>query len=94
METVFTMNSGEVGVAVNNPKTDVYVVRVVAKSPPEEILREKYIAGGMDFSVMHIAMSERSQVYLDWYEDLEKELKVTWARSGPVRNIVSASRNE
>jgi hypothetical protein len=78
MRAVFRLKIGETGVAVNQPKTIVYVVRVASQSPSEEVLRERFLQSGANFEVAHLAQTEGSSVASDWIKDLEKQLEVEW----------------
>lgn len=42
MRTVYQLRPGEVGVAMNHPQTEVYVVRLVETQPPEDILWQQF----------------------------------------------------
>jgi hypothetical protein len=80
MEGVFSLRAGEVGVAVNNPETIVYVVRVMSESPPAATLREMFLASGITSDVVSIARMEQARIYSDWYQSLEEEMDVKWLR--------------
>ncbi len=42
METAYGLGIGEVGAAMNQPETVVYIVRVTSSSPSEDVLRERF----------------------------------------------------
>jgi len=78
MRAVFRLKTGETGVAINQPKTIVYVVRITSESPSEEVLRERFLQTGANFEVAHLAQTEGSSVAANWIKDLEDQLKVQW----------------
>jgi hypothetical protein len=79
MESVFSLDPGETGVAVNQPQTIVYVVRVASESPDEEELRQKFLQGGF-YRAVSLAGMERYRFMGEWYRDLDKEMEVEWHR--------------
>ena len=80
MQAVFSLSSGEIGVAVNQPKTFVYVVRIASESPSEEVLREQFLQSGRSAEIRQIAVTEEQKLVRNWYEDLESQLNVEWHR--------------
>ncbi|MDA1052484.1 MAG: hypothetical protein O3C40_18665 [Planctomycetota bacterium] len=78
MKAVFSLKPGEVGVAVDQPQAMVYVVRIAAETPSEEILKEQFLASGVTPEMSQIAYSEIEDVWQDWYKDLEQEMNVKW----------------
>lgn len=78
MRSVFSLKKGEVGVAVDQPQAMVYVVRIAAEIPSDEILKEQFLASGVTPEVSQIAFVEIEDVWQDWYKDLEREMEVTW----------------
>jgi hypothetical protein len=80
MQSVFSLDVGQTGVAVNAPETVVYVVRVVGESPDEEQRRQQFITSGMTFDTFYVAMAERQQFLEQWFEGLEQEMRVDWKR--------------
>lgn len=80
MEGVFKLSPGQTGTAPNLPHTVVYVVRAVSQEPSEEILRQQFLETGVTFPLLMVASRERGEVLRDWYESLDKEMKVVWHR--------------
>jgi len=80
MEAVFALEPGETGVAVNEPQTFVYVVRVVSETPDEDERRENFLTSGVSFQTFHMAAMERDRVMEQWYRDLDEEMDVKWHR--------------
>ena len=78
MKSVFGLKQGETDVAVNQPQTVVYVVRIASEFPNEALLKEQFLAAGVTPEVSQIAFVEIEDVWQDWYRDLEEELQVRW----------------
>jgi hypothetical protein len=78
MSSVFSLKQGEVGVAVDESHAMVYVVRIIAETPSEEILREQFLASGVTPEMSRIAYVEIEDVWQDWYKDLEQEMSLKW----------------
>jgi hypothetical protein len=78
MKAVFALEPGEVGVAVNQPHSHVYLVRVVSQMPEEAVLRNQFLSSGVTPEVSQMAMMELERLWQDWYEDLEREMNVAW----------------
>jgi hypothetical protein len=78
MESVFELKKGEVGLAVNQPKDVVYVVRIVDEMPSTDILRQQFLQSGVTFEVASIADTNNAELRQAWYDDLEDELGVEW----------------
>jgi hypothetical protein len=78
MKSVFSLGQGEVGVAVDEPKNNVYVVRIVAQVPPEEMLKAGFLSAGVTPEISRIAFGEIEGVWRAWYQDLEREMQVKW----------------
>ena len=78
MEPVFSLPVAGVGVAVNEPHTYVYVVRIASESPDEEILRSQFISNGLSSEVFYLASAEVQQKFNEWYLELEREMGVQW----------------
>ena len=78
MKSVFSLKNGEVGVAIDQPEAMVYVVRIAAETPSDEMLKEQFLASGITPEMSQIAFVEIEDVWQDWYKDLEQEMKVKW----------------
>ena len=57
MRAVFALKPGQVGTAANAPQTVVYVVRMAAESPDEELRRKQFIEGGLTGEIGFLARS-------------------------------------
>lgn len=83
MKAVSQLKVGEVGVGPNQPETIYYVIRVEARSPSDEVLREQFVGGGaprLYQSISPVAQRERGQFEQQWFDDLVKEYNVDWKR--------------
>ncbi len=81
MRAVFNLGVGETGVAPNQSRNIFYVVRVTARIPSDDILREQFVGSRMGHqSVMPVAQLERRQLEQLWFQDLAKEFDVEWKR--------------
>jgi hypothetical protein len=80
MKSVFALDVNEVGTAVNQPETVVFVVRVLDQAMSDDERRELFFAGGLNQDVANVLQIEQSEVIQEWYDDLEKEMQVAWKR--------------
>lgn len=87
MEAVFALKQGDTGVAVNQPQTIVYVVRIVKEFRDEDQRRKEFLEsmgrGGMFAMYPHMATVQ--EIMEDWYKDLEKEMAVKWQRRAQIQ---------
>ena len=80
MKAVFQLNPGQTTVAFNNPKDEVYVVRVIGQNPVEA-RQELFLQSGMLSSPsqpQELRAADFQQAYRRWIAQLEKDLNVTW----------------
>ena len=87
---VFSLKLDEVGVAMNNSKSKVFVFRLVDDLTPEKDLKTSFLTIGSpqvaQFSqvpqvfqqIQTIAYIERESLISAWYSSLESEMGVTW----------------
>ena len=85
MQAVFDLSVGQVGVAVNEPETFVYVVRLDSEEPTDEQRREAFFAAGLTPEVNYLVQTQQADIIRDWYTGLETDYHVTWKRD-PIRN--------
>lgn len=77
MRTVFSLSPGQVGVAINQPQTDVYVVRMVDLTPYSELLKE--FESGDPFSrYAAIALEDQQQIDHAWKESIKADAGFHW----------------
>ena len=80
MKAVFSLKVGEVGTALNMPKSKVYVVRVTSDSPPQDLLKQLFLTIGDSPEIQYIAYVESITLLRAWYTNLATEMGVTWKR--------------
>jgi hypothetical protein len=85
MEAVFAMNAGDVGVAVNQPQTHVYVVRLISETPSEEELSEQFLQTGTSFDILQLASQDGQQQVRRWFEQREEQWDLVWHRPPEIR---------
>jgi len=75
LRTVFALEKGEAGVAMNQPKTDVYVVRIVKFEPSMTVLWEGFIAeseAGIN-KYAGVAANDMARMHNAWLNELKKD---------------------
>jgi hypothetical protein len=83
METVFNLSPGEIGVALNQPKDTVYVIRLIEFDRPLEQLRDEF-ASEPPMRYLSAADAERRTVYVAWLDDVKKDAGLHWLRQPDV----------
>ncbi|MGW8257133.1 MAG: hypothetical protein ACWGMZ_06590, partial [Thermoguttaceae bacterium] len=77
MKAVFNLNKGQIGIAMNQPKNVVYVIRLVDSTPLPKVLWEIFLVD--DFSkYAPVAILELQQTRNKWLEDLKKSAGLKW----------------
>jgi hypothetical protein len=77
MREVFNLRVGTSGVAMNEPQTTAYVVRLVSLEPTPERLRNTFMAD--DYSLYdEVARDDIVEVQRAWMKGIEAEAKLTW----------------
>ena len=79
MQSVFDLDIGEIGSAVNYPESIVYVVYVKSKRS-DELLRDQFFTQGVTMPVRFVASQENQRNFGEWYKDFQKEHNVEWVR--------------
>lgn len=79
MTAVFALHKGEVGVALDEPHSVVYVVRLAEEVKSTKQLDEDFFEG-LRQGVDQLAMQNRFEITGEWYRDIGKEMKITWRR--------------
>ena len=84
MRSVFALQSGQVGLAMNQPGKIIYVVHLLTYTPGEETLWKLFADEAANpntlsrlFSVQRL---ERTALVNAWYADLEKNAGLHWER--------------
>ncbi len=93
MRMVFGLSAGGVGVAFNQPKDIVYVVRAIEFEPSEEQLRDEF-ARENPMRYLSAAREDQRAIYRNWIEDLKSDADVRWLRQADVRRSTAASEAE
>jgi hypothetical protein len=79
MRAVFRLGEGEIGVAANQPQTEVFVVRVVEYDPPENVLWAQFEVERPD-QYMDVAEAEQRETVRAWLEGLRARYKLEWEK--------------
>lgn len=77
MATVFSLEPGQVGTAMNHPQTVAYVVRLVEFLPPADVLWNDFIKSGVEFSRL-VARREIQESQLAWLEEIKAQAGFEW----------------
>jgi hypothetical protein len=81
MAAVFGLEPGGTAVAFNEPRTVCYCIRLDALTPPEDELRKRFFAGGVNQpQLMAVTRESQEQAYLRWIADLERRRGLEWKR--------------
>jgi hypothetical protein len=84
MEAVFALAPNEVTVAVNYPRSHVYVIRLLNENKSAEVLQQEFLDGQQSpFPKMQIDAAQRfeSQIAVQhWIRGLERELQLEWVQ--------------
>jgi hypothetical protein len=81
MAAVFGLEPGGTAVAFNEPRTVCYCIRLDALTPPEDDLRKRFFAGGVNQpQLMAVTREAQEQAYLRWIADLERRRGLEWKR--------------
>ncbi|HTU27446.1 MAG TPA: hypothetical protein VMF30_18695, partial [Pirellulales bacterium] len=81
MDAVFDSSPDQVRVAMNEPKTIAYVIRVKGFEPPRDELQHEFLLD--DFrKYAPLAMEGQQDGYLGWIRWLEQQAGVTWLQPG------------
>lgn len=92
MRTVFRLEPGRIGVAMNAPKTIAYVVRPREFSPSHEVLWKEFEVD--DFAKYAPAASDdQQQILRAWIDEIQASAGVEWKRK-PDRMMESGPREE
>ncbi len=79
MRGVFRLRPGETGLAWNQPKTVVYVVRLVQYTPPENELWTKFLQTRVE-AYVGVARYEWLTTFQAWLDDLKAQAGLKWER--------------
>lgn len=76
MRTVFRLDAGGIGVAMNHPQTSAYVVRAVEFNPLPEVLWTLFLEDPL--SRYMAAAQDRREVASDWMEGIKQAAGFEW----------------
>lgn len=79
MQAVFRLSVGDVGVALDEPETTVYLVRPEEFSPLEAVLQKEFEAASLR-SYASAGMSDIQQFQRDWWKGIYDGAGVKWER--------------
>ena len=82
MELVTNLEKGEVGTAMNHPRTVAYVIQVTAEITDPVVLRSEFAARTATNyqSFAAVGLPEKQNAYQEWIEQLEREADLHWVR--------------
>ncbi len=79
MQAIFSLAAGEIGVTANQPKTTVYVARLIETSPPHKVLWSTFlVAPYLSYSRSGDPM--RQQAFAAWYDEIVADAGLVWQR--------------
>ena len=79
MQEVFDLKENEVGVAMNQPKTVAYVIRLVEVSPPYTVRFDEFKTQPLN-KYASLAIEDRYEASKAWQKELETSAGLTWER--------------
>jgi len=79
MRAVFELKQGQIGVAMNNPKTIAYVVRVTEINPSEKVLWAQFEVDNYT-TYLEVAGAERGRTIQAWQKELQHTAGLEWVR--------------
>ena len=79
MEKVFSLSPGQVGVAMNHPESEVYVVRLAEFEKPIADLQTDFALENQQRYLMVAGPGQR-QIFDAWLADIAKDAGVEWMR--------------
>jgi hypothetical protein len=92
MRTVFRLEPGQTGVALNAPKTVAYVIRLTGLSPSQKVLWSEFEVD--DFSKYAPAAAEdQRQIARAWLNEIKASANMEWKRK-PDRMMESGPRED
>ncbi len=78
MESVFSIEPGHTDLAINQPKTEVYVVRVEDHYPSNDLLRRRFMTTGPTNSELFLSRMDQQQILRQWYLELQDDRGFQW----------------
>ena len=84
MKAAFALETAGIGIALNEPRTFVYVIRLIEFEPPMEELRDDF-ARTNPSRYMAAAGEDQRAIYRAWLAGLNKEAGVNWIQQADAR---------
>jgi len=79
MRSVFELSTGQIGVAMNHPKTIAYVIRVAEINPPETTLWAQFEVDNYA-TYVDVAGADQGQMLQAWQDELKTAAGLEWVR--------------
>jgi hypothetical protein len=79
MRTVFGLKKGEIGVAMNHPKTIAYTIRVTEINPSEKVLWAQFEVDDYG-TYAEVAGADRARMIQAWQDELKNAAGLKWVR--------------
>lgn len=86
MQTTFTLTAGQLGVAMNQPQTVAYVIRMVELAPPEQVLVKSFEESDSIYRWISMAMEDQHQIDQAWKEEIKTAAGFKWERKPTERH--------
>jgi hypothetical protein len=93
MRTVFGMDVGQVGVAMNQPQTAAYIIRLTGLEPSREVQRAEFISERLPF-YMRTATADQEALIDRWREGIGRAARLAWSPGHPVRGTQAAGAED
>jgi hypothetical protein len=78
---LFRLQPGEVGAAMNRPRTTAYVMRSAEPTTPAIDRAQQFMNAGLNSPTLYPVLRNESQTLLSgWFEELKEEYDLTWLR--------------
>ena len=84
MRDVSVLDKGQIGVATNQPETDVYLVRVTDVSPLPDVLWQMFLADDYQRYSM-VSIDDRVELQQAWHEAIKASAGFEWSGREPRR---------
>ncbi len=80
MAAVFSLQPGEIGVAWNQPRSKVYLVRVIEMQPSPAQLYDAFVRQNQQ-TYISVSWYDRIEAYSRWSRNLEEQAGLRWNRA-------------
>ncbi len=93
MRTVFGLDVGQIGVAMNQPQTVAYIIRLTSLEPSREVQRAEFISERLPF-YMRTATADQQELIDAWRKGIGRAARLVWAPGHPARSGRSADEGD